>query len=528
MNKTGKSGITISKRLVIINSASSILARVIEVAFLVWVYQFLLRRISPAEYSLLPVVASIMAFFPLATVFLTSGLGRFTIEAYAKGDEDQVTRIVSSLFPLMLGAAIFVMLAGALLSWRIDDVLNIPDNRVRQAQIMFLLLIFRFGYNLATLPFRTGFQIKQRFILLNILNLLQQLVKIGILFMLLFTVSISIVWVVVADVASKVLFMTVTTVISMHMVPSLRFRFSKFSMHTAKPILSFGGWSFIGQSAHSLRLAMDPIILNLFATPLDVSCFHIGSILKRHSGQLVTMISANLQPAFIAMHAKDHKTQFVNTYHRGNRYFMWLTLIIAIPAMIYRREFMLLYVGPEYLKAAVVLGLLFLSSPLSGGFQMLWRAAQAMGKIQMLTLYSVCAQIMNLALTVYLVQSLKMGAVGSALATLTITGFGSVFLLLPLSLHLLNITLADWLRQSLVPGLVPAVAGGVIWYGLYLWSAPETWFILGKFVFIGAVVYIAALFLFCLNRNEKKDLRQVMIKAMQFLSGKKPDSIKAS
>ena len=62
--------VEISKRLVIINSLSSILTIVLEMIFNFWLYQYLARRITPEEYSLLPVVMSIMIFTPLLTVFL--------------------------------------------------------------------------------------------------------------------------------------------------------------------------------------------------------------------------------------------------------------------------------------------------------------------------------------------------------------------------------------------------------------------------------------------------------------------------
>ena len=59
-------------------------------------------------------------------------------------------------------------------------------------------------------------------------------------------------------------------------------------------------------------------------------------------------IFVNLQPAFIAMHSTNQRQRFVNTFHRGNRYFMWLMLFMAMPLMIYRKELISLYVGPNY------------------------------------------------------------------------------------------------------------------------------------------------------------------------------------
>lgn len=59
--------IEISKRLVLINSASSVVAKVLNVCVLIWLYQHLLRRISPEEYALYPPLMGVMAFAPTLT-----------------------------------------------------------------------------------------------------------------------------------------------------------------------------------------------------------------------------------------------------------------------------------------------------------------------------------------------------------------------------------------------------------------------------------------------------------------------------
>ena len=82
-----------------INSASSVLAKIVNMTVLLWVYQYLLKRIPAEEFAVLPVVTAIMVFAPLFFSFFTGGISRYVVEAYAKGDFERVTRIVSSIFP---------------------------------------------------------------------------------------------------------------------------------------------------------------------------------------------------------------------------------------------------------------------------------------------------------------------------------------------------------------------------------------------------------------------------------------------
>jgi hypothetical protein len=129
----------ISKRIVLINSASSVATQVLHFSVLVWLQQYLLRRISPEEYALYPVVMAVMVFSPLLTVFLTSGLGRFVVVAHAR-DERQVTQIVQPLSD-PARAGFLVLGLGWWFAWNVaafSDPRNTPGMPIMLATLISL------------------------------------------------------------------------------------------------------------------------------------------------------------------------------------------------------------------------------------------------------------------------------------------------------------------------------------------------------------------------------------------------------
>ena len=161
------SRVEISKRLVLINTAGTVVTRLLSVSVFVWLQQYLLRRISPEEYSLLPILAAVMVFAPLLTTVLTGGIARYVTEAYAKGDERGVTQITSTIFPLLLGVSFLVLVGGGVFSWYVDRVLTIAPDRVWDARIMMSLMVFTLAFGLSATPFRLGTYVRQRFVLQN-------------------------------------------------------------------------------------------------------------------------------------------------------------------------------------------------------------------------------------------------------------------------------------------------------------------------------------------------------------------------
>ena len=63
------SRVEISKRVVLINTASAALARVINLSVVLWLNAHLLRRISPEELQLWPLLMSVIVLLPFLRRF---------------------------------------------------------------------------------------------------------------------------------------------------------------------------------------------------------------------------------------------------------------------------------------------------------------------------------------------------------------------------------------------------------------------------------------------------------------------------
>ena len=522
--------VEISKRLILINSASSIGTRIINISILVWLHQHLLRRISPEEYSLYPVLMAVMVFAPLLTTILTSGIGRYVVEAYAKGDERRVTQIVSTMFPLLLGAGIMLMVFGWALAWNVGSILTIAPDRLWDAKIMMALLMFSAAIRLPLAPFGVGLYVQQRFVLLNCIRLGTELVRIVLLFTLLLGISTRVLWVVVASVSASICDLLVQVFISHWLIPALKFHPSEIRWTLAKQVMSFGSWNFVGQVANTIRMASDVIILNKLATPLDVTCFHLGSLPHKQLEQGSGVLFAPLQPPLIGMHAAGSNARLRNAYLRGGRYALWVTCFFAIPAIVYSRELIRLYVGTDYLAAATVMALLLAAFPIAHGNLLMYAVGHAKAQIGQIVRRVAVLQLANLCLTLYLVGFLKMGAVGSALSSFLVGLVGSPLLIYPVGWKLAGVKCKTWVQETLWPGLLPGLAAGMLWIGFRMLSPANSWSILGVYTGIGWLCYLFALFVFCMLPDDRDDLSRLLRKIRSGFSllrlspGKEPET----
>ena len=502
----------ISKKLILINSSSSILAKVINVSVLVWLYRYLLLRIGPEEYSLLPVLTSVIVLLPIITSVLTSGLGRYVLEAYAQDDERRVTQIASTMFVPLMVTGVLLLAIGLLFAWYVDVILSIPAGRENDARIMMALLVFSVAIRPPLTPFCVGLYVRQKFALQNVIRVGSDVVRLSLLFSLLLGVSTRVLWVVVANVTGELFGQVAVLFVSRRVLPSLKFRVSEIRWELMPELMSFGGWNFLGVVAHRLRLTAIPLILNKLATPMDVALFNIGYLGRRQIDQWSYVALAPLYPVVTGMHAMGAKDRIRNLFLRGGRINLWVISAVVVPAMIYAREIIYLYVGEQYIYAATIMVLTLAGYPIISGASMVWQVAHATGNVRPVGVRNLSTQVIAIGLTLYLVGVAGWGALGPAYAGLAVGTVSTVVLVWPLGFKLADVKFDTWIRKTLLPGLAPAAVGTVVWAALKLTVKPDSWLELGWCVLLGLLCYGVVLLRFCLSPRDRADLAQAMAK----------------
>lgn len=502
------SRVEISKRLVLINSASSLVALGLNVTVLIWLQQFLLKRISTEEYSILPVLYSLMMFAPLLTTTLTQGLGRYTTEAYARGDTTQVARVVSSMVPILVGVTVILLFVGLIFTHYLDRILTIAPVYESEAKLMLALLLFALAGQVVLAPFSVGLEVRQRFVALNVLGTAGQFLRFGILCLLLFTVSVKVLWVVVATVTAGFITQLAILALSLKAVPSLRFRWSLADRSVARQLLSFGGWSTVSALAITIRTSADAIILNKLATPTDVAVFHLAALPLRFITLAASAVQRPLRPVLVAMHATAQHDRLRRIFLKGGRWALWCSLFLCVPFMVYGREIMTLYVGKEFHAAGIVMLLLLMLFPFREGVNLLFGLAEATANVRKLSIYLLSISLFNLALTLYLVGVLDMGALGSGLGTAVSIVLLYPLLLWPLGLKFGRVGFKMWCRKTMAPGLCPSAAAAIVLLALKAVVSVNSWPSLLGSIAVGCLIYVATLWFGCLQEEDRHDMRK--------------------
>ena len=456
----------ISKRLIAINSASSLIRSAIQLTVIVGIQAYLVKNIRADEYEVLVLVFPLGMYVPMITLTVGGGISRFVIEAYAKGDMRRVTQIASTMWPLCLLAASLVATLGAVLAQNIQAALDLNPAYVRDAQIMFAIVVVKATSRTCILPFTVGIEVKQKFAFMNIFGLGLEVLRVLIVLTLLFGVSTRALWMVVATIPLFVLDDIVSFTYSRRLVPELRFKASEFRRELIKPILKFGGNILASRLAGILREVSGPMFLAHHSNSIQVTSYRLGSYVDTKFYPTVLGPMLTLQPALTGMNAIGQQDRLRRTFLRMSRLLLWAFLFFGVPASIFHDEIWSVWLGQRsraVAPGAIVMILLFAKALFVFPQPVIAQIALAKARNGPLALRVWVIELSTVALAFYLVTQRNMGAIGLATATLAVTAVGNPLLLWPFGLRMTETRFVDFLRETIIPGLLPALVAAPVW-----------------------------------------------------------------
>ena len=493
-----------SASLYVVNAGSSVLTTIIRMTVLMWVSQYLLRRVAPEEYALIPIIASLLTVAELFPTIFLRGLSRFMVEADACGDGDRLSSIVSSMAPILATVAIVLFAGGVFAAVQIDSIIIVDPAYRTDAQIMLLMLMALLCVTVATTPFRVGLFVRMRFVEQNLILLGTETLRVLLLLTLLFGVSTRALWVAVASSAANLVHIIILVAYTAWILPHARFRWSMISGTTIRLLMSFSLWTLVQGFNNLVLQAVPALLLNRHAAPIDVVSFQIGNLADVQIRKLVISAMAPAGPALTTVYAKEGESALRDFYYMGGRYYLWVTLFLLPPLLAFAYPLIDLYVGARYAEAGTVMILVLGAYPLTWASAMFYQIAYAVGRIRSFNVCSVFLGVITLGSIWYFVAVRDMGATGAAIGLGAGYGLTHLIIIWPFGLRLVGGSWSVFLLRTLLPGVTPFAAALAICF-LYGWFLPiDSWAIFFAGCALSALLYVAVLFGVCLSPQDKR------------------------
>ncbi|MAM86246.1 MAG: hypothetical protein CME36_02925 [unclassified Hahellaceae] len=485
----------------------------IRIFTLFWVNKFLLETIAPAEYSLYPLLLSIMLAAEVFAKIFTGGIARFVVEMDTPEKAHGVSRVVSSMLPFIAVISVLLLLTGGLAVSNIESFLNIEPALVSDAQLMLSMQIVTLCTVILCTPFSCGLYVRHRFVAINLIELAGEAGRITIMAGLLLAVSAEVKWVVFAN--SIVTLAVALTMVRMSVkeMPDLKFRRSHIDLAYSSRIVRFGSWTATSSITEIVQRTLPIFILNHYSTPVAVASLHIARLVDFNIRKISRAATIPIEPLLTRLHTQSGMEGMEAIYYRGGKYQLWFVLAPIGPLVVFSLELINLYAGPTYTEAAYAMVCLLAQFPFLYASAMFYRIAVASEQV---SVYFQLELVATLVMAVAIVGVAVLYEASSITVAFTIAATNilfHVFLIWHQGIKLVSGSFRLFLVRTLLPGMTPLMAAIGFSLAYKTLSPVMTWFDLMIPTFAAIGVYLIVLLTVCTDSFDRTQCLAAVQKA---------------
>ena len=319
------------------------------------------------DYGIYNVVGGIVLMFQFLNVGMIDVSQRFLTYELGKNDGQQLQKVFSTSLIIHLIIIFFLLiLAETVGLWFLNHKMNIPTSRIIAANWVFQFSILTFIIKIFSVPYNASIVAHEHMKVYAYVSILEVILQLAIVFLLKGSASDKLILY-----AILMSFVTLLVSITYTLYCKKYFKECKFRNDIDKQLLhkmlSFAGWSFLGNIGYSLKMQGINILINLFFGPAVNAA---RGVAYQVNAGIYNFVS-NFQIAMMVL------------VHNSSRYSFFLLLYLTLPVLIKTPYILNLWLGivPEY--TVMFLRLVLIVTLINSITGPVATAIQAKGKIKL-------------------------------------------------------------------------------------------------------------------------------------------------
>ena len=374
----------ISRRRTVLNASVSYGRYAVAMLFGLVLQGYVIRTLGRDEYALWPLVVTCLGFVSLIPTGIGSGAGRFLAHALGRKDVNQVEQITTSLFVAMSACAILYLAAVICVSVHFERLFDVPEGTAGIGPRAFLLAGAGGAIALPFGVFRGGLYAAQRFVFTNALTICSLVLRL-LLTVVAFNVNTpSLVWVATVQLAVSVAENTIVFLFARRVVPWQRLRWRAFDWSILKETSTFSLLMLMMTVAGLLYWRTDNILINKLLDPALVTGYAVVAGLVLRVYEVASLGVRVVGPVAAIMHAREETARLRRLVYRANRCVVPIVASLLLFLIVFGREVLIHYLGPQYAEYGAlfyVLGASCMLSLTQGAAGLVPRATGRLGTV---------------------------------------------------------------------------------------------------------------------------------------------------
>ena len=332
---------------------------------------FIIKSLGKSEYGLYTMIGALVGYLTILDFGLNSTIVRFVAKYRVEKDKKGEENFLAHSFLIYGFIALIVICIGLLVYFNLDTLYSdtLTFDQLKQAKIMFLVLIFNLAITLPGGAFTGICSGYEEFVLPRIANIvryiLRSLIVVGLLML-----GGDAVGIVVVDTIMNLLIIAINMAIAFKKL-NIKIKLHQFEKQLLKLIVGYSVWIFVFAIVHQLRWQAGQLVLGLTFSTSVVAIYAVAVTLGNYYGAFSSAIASVFLPRATQMvTANASPKELTDMFIKISRIILIVLLYIFGGFILVGKDFIYLWVGNEFIEVYIyVIIIMFgLTLILSQGF----------------------------------------------------------------------------------------------------------------------------------------------------------------
>ncbi len=302
------------------------------------------------NYGIYNIVGGIIVFFTFINSGLTTATRRYITAEIAQGNEDSQCNVFNlAIIAHILIALIILVLGETLGLWVVNNILNLPEDRLLAANIVYQLSLFTAALNVMQSPYTATITAYEKMNIYAYISIFEIFAKLCVAFGVLFLLGDKLIIYGVLVAASMILVMFIYGIYCHRNFSICRFQ-RPHNRRLLKDMFSYMGWNLAGQGMVVMTNQGVSVLVNMFFTVAANAAMGVSNQITRIVTQFVSSFQVAFHPQITKLYVTNDFIELNKLANRCSRISSYLVLILIIPICFQVKNFLILWLGdyPDY------------------------------------------------------------------------------------------------------------------------------------------------------------------------------------
>lgn len=385
-----------------------------------WLIPYVKSYLGTTAYGYIAVINGIINTLMIISLAIGAMSARFIVVELDKKNYQEANKYFNSdLFALLL-LGFLTSVVGLIITFNLNNVMNVMPKFYREVQILFLMTLFSFLLQMIGSPFSSSFYFTNS-IYLNYLVYITDYLSRIIFTIFLFNNGCIKLW--TASLASDIVYIIALVFYIFYCkkyIPQIKISKIYFSLKHLLSILKSGIWFSISTAGNMMLSSLSSYFANLlcgvFITGVFSAIMQLNIIENVVLNVLVNVSTSKMFNLF-SQQKKEELFKFIIESMTIVGLFVG---VISGGIIIYGSDFMNFWMGPKFANYKLLIIITVIYLPLTLPSQIINQSFSVMNKVKVPAIATILFGFLNILLAIILVKLFNFGIYGIALATLIV------------------------------------------------------------------------------------------------------------